>query len=204
MATERLSLPLGPSFAASQLAALQGSGRLSKGIAADGPAGQGMASTKLTLPPRSKSFHAPSDATQKLFFEEDVRRSTLMEKLPSAGPTQDLPHDVQSSNNSIVERLSSTDESTVFERLSSVDESTVFERLNSVDDSMVELSTDQTEKAQLDPASQMLADRLADIQTKGLKLDEVAKNIEKAKYYPEDEQFLLEFEENVEHFEVFA
>ncbi|WP_209320111.1 antibiotic biosynthesis monooxygenase [Flavobacterium denitrificans] len=29
-------------------------------------------------------------------------------------------------------------------------------------------------------------------------------NIEKAKYYPEDEQFLLEFEENVEHFEVFA
>lgn len=169
MATERLSLPLGPSFAATQLAALQGSGRLSKAIAADGPAGQGMASTKLTLPPRSKSFHAPSDAAQKLFFEEDVRRSTLMEKLPSAGPSQDLPHDVQSSNNSIVERLSSTDESTVFERLSSVD------------DSMLELSTDHSEKAQLEPASQMLADRLAGIQTKGLKLEEVAKNIEKAK-----------------------
>ncbi|TDO95438.1 antibiotic biosynthesis monooxygenase family protein [Flavobacterium sp. 245] len=38
---------------------------------------------------------------------------------------------------------------------------------------------------------------------------EVIKNFagedfEKAKYYPEDEQFLLEFEENVEHFEVFA
>ncbi|SMO79157.1 hypothetical protein SAMN06265349_104119 [Flavobacterium resistens] len=29
-------------------------------------------------------------------------------------------------------------------------------------------------------------------------------NIEKAKYYPEDEHFLLEFEENVEHFEIFA
>jgi heme-degrading monooxygenase HmoA len=27
---------------------------------------------------------------------------------------------------------------------------------------------------------------------------------EKAKYYPEDEQFLLEFEENVNHYEVFA
>ncbi|KAF2335761.1 antibiotic biosynthesis monooxygenase [Flavobacterium daemonense] len=38
---------------------------------------------------------------------------------------------------------------------------------------------------------------------------EVIKNFagedfEKAKYYPEDKQFLLEFEENVEHFEVFA
>ncbi|WP_431243401.1 antibiotic biosynthesis monooxygenase family protein [Flavobacterium sp. P21] len=38
---------------------------------------------------------------------------------------------------------------------------------------------------------------------------EVIKNfagedIEIAKYYPEDQQFLLEFEENVEHFEVFA
>ncbi|MDQ6471237.1 antibiotic biosynthesis monooxygenase [Flavobacterium sp. LHD-80] len=38
---------------------------------------------------------------------------------------------------------------------------------------------------------------------------EVIKNFagedfEKAKYYPEDEQFLLEFEEKVEHFEVFA
>ncbi|MTH18015.1 antibiotic biosynthesis monooxygenase [Flavobacterium sp. LC2016-01] len=38
---------------------------------------------------------------------------------------------------------------------------------------------------------------------------EVIKNFagedfEKAKYYPEDEQFLLEFEEHVEHFEVFA
>ncbi|KAF2515430.1 antibiotic biosynthesis monooxygenase [Flavobacterium zhairuonense] len=29
-------------------------------------------------------------------------------------------------------------------------------------------------------------------------------NIEKAKYYPEDDAFLLEFEENVEHFDVFA
>ena len=27
---------------------------------------------------------------------------------------------------------------------------------------------------------------------------------EKAKYYPEDDDFLLEFEENVEHYEVFA
>ena len=27
---------------------------------------------------------------------------------------------------------------------------------------------------------------------------------EKAKYYPEDNDFLLEFEENVEHYEVFA
>lgn len=26
----------------------------------------------------------------------------------------------------------------------------------------------------------------------------------KAKYYPEDEQFLLEFEERVQHYEVFA
>ena len=38
---------------------------------------------------------------------------------------------------------------------------------------------------------------------------EVIKNFagedfEKAKYYPEDEYFLLEFEENVEHFEVFS
>lgn len=38
---------------------------------------------------------------------------------------------------------------------------------------------------------------------------EVIKNFagedfEKAKYYPEDDYFLLEFEENVEHFEVFA
>ncbi len=38
---------------------------------------------------------------------------------------------------------------------------------------------------------------------------EVIKNfagndIEKAKYYPEDDDFLLEFEENVDHFEVFA
>lgn len=38
---------------------------------------------------------------------------------------------------------------------------------------------------------------------------EVIKNfagedIEKAKYYPEDKQFLLEFEEKVAHFEVFA
>ena len=29
-------------------------------------------------------------------------------------------------------------------------------------------------------------------------------DFEKAKYYPEDEDFLLEFEENVQHFEVFA
>jgi len=29
-------------------------------------------------------------------------------------------------------------------------------------------------------------------------------NIEKAKYYPEDNDFLLEFEETVQHFEVFA
>jgi heme-degrading monooxygenase HmoA len=29
-------------------------------------------------------------------------------------------------------------------------------------------------------------------------------NFEKAKYYPEDQEFLLEFEEKVEHFEVFA
>lgn len=28
--------------------------------------------------------------------------------------------------------------------------------------------------------------------------------IEKAKYYPEDDSFLLEFEENVQHYEVFA
>lgn len=38
---------------------------------------------------------------------------------------------------------------------------------------------------------------------------EVIKNfagedIKKAKYYPEDEHFLLELEENVEHFEVFS
>lgn len=38
---------------------------------------------------------------------------------------------------------------------------------------------------------------------------EVIKNfaggdIEKAKYYPEDEDFLLEFEEKVEHYDVFA
>jgi heme-degrading monooxygenase HmoA len=38
---------------------------------------------------------------------------------------------------------------------------------------------------------------------------EVIKNFagedfEKAKYYPEDDDFLLEFEEKVEHFEVFA
>jgi len=38
---------------------------------------------------------------------------------------------------------------------------------------------------------------------------EVIKNFagqdfEKAKYYPEDTQFLLEFEENVQHYEVFA
>jgi len=38
---------------------------------------------------------------------------------------------------------------------------------------------------------------------------EVIKNFagedfEKAKYYPEDDNFLLEFEENVEHFEVFS
>jgi heme-degrading monooxygenase HmoA len=29
-------------------------------------------------------------------------------------------------------------------------------------------------------------------------------DFEKAKYYPEDDNFLLEFEEHVEHFEVFA
>jgi heme-degrading monooxygenase HmoA len=29
-------------------------------------------------------------------------------------------------------------------------------------------------------------------------------DVEKAKYYPEDNQFLLEFEETVEHYEVFA
>ena len=29
-------------------------------------------------------------------------------------------------------------------------------------------------------------------------------NIEKAKYYPEDDNFLLEFEEKVTHYEVFA
>ena len=29
-------------------------------------------------------------------------------------------------------------------------------------------------------------------------------NFEKAKYYPEDKIFLLEFEENVTHYEVFA
>lgn len=29
-------------------------------------------------------------------------------------------------------------------------------------------------------------------------------DFEKAKYYPEDEKFLLEFEENVTHFEIFA
>ncbi len=29
-------------------------------------------------------------------------------------------------------------------------------------------------------------------------------NFEKAKYYPEDDDFLLEFEEKVKHFEVFA
>ena len=38
---------------------------------------------------------------------------------------------------------------------------------------------------------------------------EVVKNFaghdyENAKYYPEDDEFLLEFEEKVEHFEVFA
>jgi|SRR6476620_3857083 len=38
---------------------------------------------------------------------------------------------------------------------------------------------------------------------------EVIKNfagedIQKAKYYPEDDNYLLEFEENVQHFEVFA
>ncbi|MEM1135079.1 MAG: antibiotic biosynthesis monooxygenase [Bacteroidota bacterium] len=30
------------------------------------------------------------------------------------------------------------------------------------------------------------------------------KNFEKAKYYPEDKDFLLEFEEQVQHYEVFA
>ena len=29
-------------------------------------------------------------------------------------------------------------------------------------------------------------------------------DLEKAKYYPEDKEFLLEFEEKVQHFEVFA
>lgn len=29
-------------------------------------------------------------------------------------------------------------------------------------------------------------------------------DFEKAKYYPEDDNFLLEFEENVQHYEVFA
>jgi heme-degrading monooxygenase HmoA len=29
-------------------------------------------------------------------------------------------------------------------------------------------------------------------------------DLEKAKYYPEDEEFLLEFEERVQHYEVFA
>ena len=29
-------------------------------------------------------------------------------------------------------------------------------------------------------------------------------DVEKAKYFPEDNDFLLEFEENVQHFEVFA
>jgi heme-degrading monooxygenase HmoA len=29
-------------------------------------------------------------------------------------------------------------------------------------------------------------------------------DFEKAKYYPEDDNFLLEFEEKVEHFEVFS
>jgi hypothetical protein len=29
-------------------------------------------------------------------------------------------------------------------------------------------------------------------------------DLNKAKYYPEDDNFLLEFEENVEHYEVFA
>jgi hypothetical protein len=29
-------------------------------------------------------------------------------------------------------------------------------------------------------------------------------DFEKAKYYPEDDDFLLEFEEKVEHFEVFS
>jgi len=32
----------------------------------------------------------------------------------------------------------------------------------------------------------------------------VGENIEKAKYYPEDDNFLLEFEEKVTHYEVFA
>jgi heme-degrading monooxygenase HmoA len=32
----------------------------------------------------------------------------------------------------------------------------------------------------------------------------VGKDIEKAKYYPEDNSYLLEFEEKVQHFEVFA
>jgi hypothetical protein len=29
-------------------------------------------------------------------------------------------------------------------------------------------------------------------------------DFQKAKYYPEDNNYLLEFEENVQHFEVFA
>jgi hypothetical protein len=29
-------------------------------------------------------------------------------------------------------------------------------------------------------------------------------DLEKAKYYPEDENFLMEFEDNVTHYEVFA
>ena len=35
-------------------------------------------------------------------------------------------------------------------------------------------------------------------------MGQAGQDFEKAKYYPEDTQFLLEFEENVQHYEVFA
>jgi hypothetical protein len=157
MATDRLSIPIGPSFSASQLAALQSPARLSTASAPDGRAEQQMAPAKLTLPARSKSFDASTDGAQKRFFEEDLRRSTIMERLASSESPEDFADDVDSSF------------------------STVFERLSSVDSSTIDLASDHPEETAVKPGVKTLADRLGDLKAKGLKLDELAKNIEKAK-----------------------
>lgn len=108
MVTQRLSSLSAPPSPASQMIGLQASGRAST-KALDNPAQQQMHAVKLTLPPRSQSVQVLTDAQQQMRFEEDHRRSTILQRVPHQESDDASAVDVQSSRSTVFERLSTAE-----------------------------------------------------------------------------------------------
>lgn len=158
MATGPISTSVGPGGAAHQIAGLQGTGRPLASRASDvGTHRPQMEPIKLTLPLKSKSFQAAFEEEEKRFFQEDLLRSTIIERVASQESGHEFAEDVQSNHSTILERLSS---------FVSSDET---------------VAPESFEEVHSEPHFKMLADRVADLKAKGLELNELAQNIEKAK-----------------------